>query len=368
MSKPILFSLAALCIVALLISFLPAPESPQPPTASAEPARRGVQETDASETDLRSSGDPDKGAAEGNNIFAGGTVHCRNCGDTGQRLELRHLTDTPSKIALILESFRDQNSLSGCDPRIAQLVALGDGAVNDLLEAFDAVNAEGAADKGYRGGAARFALEGALEQLLKAKDKEIILTYFEQRASFTSLVRKYRFPEAGEIALRRLQAPAMWLESSNADGSTTYRSSFSSSADPAIAAALSPSNAIPWMLQEMQTKRFVAGRYLPALAEHAPHVDIRPQMAEFFASEHELHEYTASQLAPFALARGVPEGLDAVVRVLRNFEFSYAHGKLLDSVRKHVGFDGTPDETADWIEQNRQRLFWSEGKKRFVFP
>lgn len=366
MSKPILLSLAALCVAALVIFFLPAPEPAQTATASAEPGPLVAQSANAPEFDSRLSGNLKAGPAARSDIFAAGSVTCDGCGETRQKVELRHAPDAPSKIALILESFRDQNGMSGCDPRVAQLVALGDGAVNDLLEAFDAVNAEGAEKKGYRGGAARFALEGALEQLLKAKDKEIILTYFEQRAFFTDLVRKYRFPEAGEIALRRLQTQFMRMEGTNADGSTTYRSSFYSSADPAVAVTLSPSNAIPWMLQEIKTKPLLADRYLPALAEHAPHVDIRPRMAEVLASEQRMHQYTATQLAPFALARGVPEGLDAVVRVLRDLEYSYAYEKLLDSVRKHVGFDGTPDETADWIEENRSRLVWSEGKKRFV--
>ena len=54
------------------------------------------------------------------------------------------------------------------------------------------------------------------------------------------------------------------------------------------------------------------------------------------------------------------------MRVLRDGEIFYAHERILDSVREHTGFTGTAEQTAQWIEQNRQRLFWSEDGKRFV--
>lgn len=119
-----------------------------------------------------------KGAAVGadDEIFAGGVVVCDSCDASGEKLELRDIPDVRGRIARILESMKESNGMRDCDPRVAQLVALGDGAVDDLLEAFDAVNAESAAGGGSRGAARGHALQFALDDLLTEKDKEIILT------------------------------------------------------------------------------------------------------------------------------------------------------------------------------------------------
>lgn len=359
MTKPFLLGALAVLIAAGVALFLWAFEAPVPAPGEGVRSTTTVQETrgvvrqDAFDVSLLTSSIKDKAATKDDDIFAGGAVVCDSCGDAAEKVELRDIQDAPRRIARILESMKEGKGMRDCDPRVAQLVALGDGAVDDLLEAFDAVNAERTVGGDSRGAARGFALEFALKELLTAKDKEIILTYFEERAYFGDLAVKFRFPEAGEIALRRLQG--LSRRSGN---------SFWSSADAGIAAALYPSEAIPFMMQQINEKPYLATGYIVALAKEAPQVDLRQQLIQTIASEN--RSYSSSQLAPLALERGLPEGFDAAVRVLRDGEMSYAHQRILDSVREHAGFAGTAEQTVQWIEQNRPRLFWSESGQRFV--
>ena len=359
MKKPLVLTALAVLVAGSAAFFQSVLKIPTPasgvsanPTNTGRPTR-GVTREETAAKPIRA--EAVKGIAElsDDQIFAGGSVRCDCCGATADKLELRHIPDARGRIACILESLKGRSGLSGCDPRVAQLIALGDGSVDELLEALDTVNAEQTRGGKYRGGARSFALQFALEQLLTEKDKEIILTYFEERAYFKDLAVKFAFAEAGEIALRRLQGRP-----------TRSGSSFSSSADAGIAAALYPSEAIPFMLEQMKKRPFLADSYIVALAEKAPQVDLREPLTQAIRSP--TSSYSSSKLAPLALERGLPEGFDAALRVLRDVEMSYAQERLLGSVRKYTGFTGTAEQTARWIEQNRQRLSWSESGKMFV--
>jgi hypothetical protein len=236
MNKPFFLGALAVLITAAVSLFLWALE-PTAPAAGGGVASTNVERElsrvvrgDIFETPPLAASAKDAAVAADDEIFAGGSVVCDSCGAVGEKLELRDIPDARGRIARILESMKESNGMRDCDPRVAQLVALGDGAVDDLLEAYDAVNAESVAGGGSRGAARGHALQFALDDLLTEKDKEIILTYFEERASFGRLAAKFRFPEAGEIALRRLQGR-----------NTKAGSSFWSSADAGIAVALYPS-------------------------------------------------------------------------------------------------------------------------------
>ncbi len=359
MKKPVLLGALALLIAAGAALFLPASDLPSPvrtvddsSPGEARAAQHGTRENGFAAAPLVDSAGEAVPAPDGE-IFAGGLVVCDGCGETSEKLELRDIPDAPGRIARILDSLKERSGMSSCDPRVAQLVALGDGAVNDLLEAFDAVNAERSAS-GNSGGAARsFALQYALNELLTEQDKEIILTYFEERAYFGDLALKFGFSEAGEIALRRLQGR-----------NQQTGSSFWSSEDARIAASLHPSEAVPFLLQQIEERPHRAADYLVALAKGGAQVDLRQPLIRAIASQR--ISYSSSKLVPLALERGLPEGFDAALRVLRDQKMSYAHERTLEKVREYTGFTGTPEQTAQWIEQNRQRLFWNERGKMFV--
>jgi len=360
MKKPILLGALAVLIAAGAALYLPAFAPPAPARKAGAPSPGGAPETrNAVRGNAFADAPPaasavEAGTAPDDEIFAGGPVVCDGCGKTGEKLELRDVPGAPGKIERILDSLKERSGMSSCDPRVAQLVALGDGAVNDLLEAFDAVNAERSAGGNSVGAARGFALQYALKELLTEKDKEIILTYFEERAYFGDLAAKFKFPEAGEIALRRLQGH-----------NTQTGTSFWSSGDAKIAVTLYPSEAVPFMLQQIEARRpYRATDYIVALAEGGAAVDLRQPLIRAIASERT--SYLSSKLVPLALERGLPEGFDAAVRVLRDQEVSFAHERILESVREYTGFAGTAEQTAQWIEQNRQRLFWNESGRMFV--
>ena len=161
---------------------------------------------------------------------------------------------------------------------------------------------------------------------------------------------KHKYPEAGEIAMRRLRNPF------SPEGRYV-----SSDSDVKIALTFSPSEAVPFMLQQIHERPESAYRYLAGLAENAPQVDIREGLARGLAAgQGSSISYGLAGMAP---ERGVPEGFDAAVRVLRGKEVPSVRERMLESVREHTGFIGTAQQTAQWIEQNRHRLFWSEGGK-----
>ena len=263
--------------------------------------------------------------------------------------DLTGLTTNVEKIAKILASAGEQKRFSHDDPRLEQLKALGDSAANDLLDAYDTVTAMDMDDK------TKFVkeclLEEALVSMLGPDDKEIILTYFRERADFGELVWKYRFPEAGVIAFQRLRQ-TLGIKTGEGRYTLPIR-------DAEVAAALYPEVAIPWMLENAASpERPWHLDYISAVAKHAPAVDVRPALRQAINASL-IDENIATDLddwARLALVRGMPEGLDASVALLRQPKSKDTQQSALAIVRNYIPFRGPAAQTADWIEKNRATL------------
>jgi len=266
----------------------------------------------------------------------------------GTAVDLTGMTTNAEKIAKILESFGPGKTFSSDDPRLAQLQALGESAVNDLLDAYDNISAISGENK------KEAVLKSVLESMLGEDDKDIILTYFHERADFQSLVWKYRFVEAGAIALERLKKK-MPLGIKISEGRWVIPTH-----DAETAAAFYPEKAVPYMLTNAANENGMSFLHqLSAVAKHAPDVDIRPALKQSIAvalTKDKPSRFHLDQLAALALVRGMPEGFDAAKFLLRQSESKAERQEMLEVVRNFIQFRGSAAETAKWIEENRGTL------------
>ena len=263
--------------------------------------------------------------------------------------DLTGLTTNVEKIAKILASTGEQKILLSDDPRFEQLKALGDSAVNDLLDAYDIATALAIDDETQW--VKETLLKKALLSMLGPDDKEIILTYFREKRDFSELVWKYRFPEAGVIAFQNLSQDGL-IEICEG----RYRLPTS---DAEVAAALYPEVAIPWMVKNAASpERPGYMDYISAVAKHAPAVDLRPALRQTINASltDENIPTHLDDWARLALVRSMPEGLDASVQLLRKSESKYTQQSALAIVRNYIPFRGPAAQTADWIEKNRATL------------
>jgi hypothetical protein len=255
-------------------------------------------------------------------------------------IDLTGLVSNADKIEKILASFSETNTFWIRDPRVDQLRSLGDAAVNDLLDALDHIMNRGRNDPAAW--TKQSAIEAVLGEMLREEDKEIILTYYQEHGRFSDLALKYFFREAGQIAMARA------LGSAVGGGGYTEETA-------KIALALDAENSIPAMLRNAQQEYDWHGNFLETIAKQAPHVDIRPTLQRVISSIDPAKPISpAKAWAGLALVRGMPEGFDAAIYVLRSD--SVQKKEMLEIVRNFVSFRGSAEQTAKWLEENRSNI------------
>jgi len=345
---PLILAVAALILLGSVVAWISAVDGLGSPHTGTTPTTELTQSPEPSAANKPSklgsgSSASDSKADESSRLAAKRLEAIKNEIENLAPVDLTGLTTNADKIAKILASFEKNSGVYSEDPRLHQLKALGDSAVNDLLDAFDSVKDN--RDTDAAGHMKETALRLVLEQMLQEKDKDIILSYYQEDRSFADLIWKFRFKEAGAFALGL--ASHQDFHGGPYNGTTAE-----------MAVALYPEVSVPYMLANPKQKYEVFnGNFLQAIAKHAPQVDLRPTLRQVIASINPSNpDSPARTWAALALVRGMPEGFDAAVPMLRQNRIESLKQSMLEVVRNFIPFRGTAEETAAWIEKNRPNL------------
>lgn len=243
-------------------------------------------------------------------------------------VDVSDIEGVDGKIARILEEFDGVNSYSHNNALVKQMAEMGDEAIEPLLSRL------GNSSMGANW-AMRMAVTDALEKLLTENHEEIILAEFTKSGNLSKLIEKYHFPAAEEEVMNKITFPANGRVDQNV-----------------IDAALKINSArsIPLLIDYVSHGRGVSYAAGQLAAEG---IDITEPLR--MASSRAVNTWEKASLVELCLEREMPEGYDLAIEVLLSKEMHAEHSQeqVYQYIRKYTGINGSYDEVADWLKENR---------------
>ena len=260
------------------------------------------------------------------------------------RVDVSDIADTGEKVKRILKEFEGVNFYTSNNVLVDQIVEMGDDAIQPLLAQMD--------EQGYYGKhgqwAKKSAMEDALNRLLTENHKEIILKIFKEKDVCSKLIKRYKFPEAEDMVMDKIKY--------NRRGRVNH---------DVIDAALmmNEKRAIPLLINYMASG-FVdvyAAQKLAAI----PELDITELLRK--AAKNARGVWSQSGMAKLLIERGMKEGFELAIQVLRSTEehSEYKKQQISATLITYTDAKGNYNEMANWLEKNKDSLVWNKEYRRF---
>lgn len=254
------------------------------------------------------------------------------------RVDVSDIADTGEKVEKILEEFEGVNSYTHDNVLVKQIIKMGDDAVQPLLNQLDDL----APDKWAK----KFAIEEALDKLLTKDHKETILKIFKEKDICSKLIKKYGFPEAEDTVMDKIKY------SRHVDDDIID-----------VAIMLNKERAIPLLINYVSSSpsAVYAAQKLAAM----PDIDITETLRK--AAMNARGVWSQSGIARLMIERGVKEGLDLAIQVLRSTDehSKYSKEQLGNTLSVYTDAKGDYKEMAAWLENNKDSLVWNKEYRRF---
>lgn len=261
-------------------------------------------------------------------------------------VNLDGISGTKEKVDKILEQFKGAHSYQWDNQLVKQIVGLGEDAIQPLIDALNQVDR-------FEDGMLDHAITEALGKLLTEKHKNIILHNFQEHTYFADLIKKYRFPEAEDMVMEKIREGNLYGAGLNDDQKII---------DTAL--MMNEAQAILVLIDYIRQGQSV--EYAVEKLSAIPGLDITRPLQDA-SRQSGLYMWDKSQLVKPLLERGMPEGIDLAIQVLRadQKQYSYCQDKLREIVPKYTGVLGTNREMADWLAANRKLLKWNFNIRKF---
>lgn len=258
-----------------------------------------------------------------------------------EKVDLSDCTTTTEKIDRILEEFEGVNHYSYKNPLVKQLKELGEEAIPTLLEKLN--------EKSTPHWAQKSAAKEALTDMLTEDHKEIILEQFDKHTIFASLITKYKFPEAEEMVMDKIENPQH-------KGYVNHEV-----IDAAL--AMNEGAAIPLIKNHIKTGNHPvhAARKLADMKD----VDIHDELIS--AAQNATTHYVQGGLSKILVEKGMPEGLELAQKVLTSKDPHAEHDKnqIATLLRRYTDAKGNEQDMLRWLEENAEHVQWNESTNRF---
>lgn len=243
-------------------------------------------------------------------------------------VDVSDIEGVDGKVARILEEFEGVNFYSSNNALVKQIAEMGDEAIDPLL---DYLQSSGSGYDHIK----RMAVADALEKLLTEDHEEIILAEFTKTGNLSKLIEKYEFPAAEEAVMNKISYPS----NGRVDQSVV---------DAAL--KINGDRAIPLLIDYVSHGHGV--RYA-AEQLAAEGIDITEPLR--MASSRAVNTWEKASLVELCLEREMPEGYDLAVEVLLSKDMHAEHSQeqVYQYIRKYTGINGSYDEVADWLMENR---------------
>jgi len=263
-------------------------------------------------------------------------------------VDVSNLNSVEAKVEKILEPFKDTNSYRKPNDLVKQLIALGEEAIGPLVKMLDKIKAE-ESDQW----ACRSAVLDALAGLLTEKHSELIVKLFKEENAFAELICKYRFPEAKEAVMAKLEN---WNKFHVTSGES----------DLVDAAFIYDSDRTAQILMKKLREGCIIGSAVERLAS-IPGLDITDALRQ--AAQNNDNSFGKSLLVNPMLSKGMLEGLDLALELLQDSGSSrfdnYTTERVAKDISNYFGVIGNAQEIIKWLAENKDNLRWNPATKRF---
>ncbi len=270
-----------------------------------------------------------------------------------EEVDVSGIQGVENQIDYILAQYEHMDSYSHNNAVVKQLVKYGPQARDLLYQKFKDLNQGG---HGPNIWITRHLLRDTLNQIVTEEDKEFLLEdYRSEHPLLDETVRRFRFAEAGDIALERLRKQ-------DEDGRDYVRLS-----DMRNVLDYRPEEGVPVLLEKLENGASNSSWVARELDKMG--IEIEPQLR---AAAHKTNsDYEKITFTELMLKRGMPEGLALAADVLLNnseknaYHNSHYIDQVRNSLRRYANIVGDDEEVGKWLAENRDKLVWNEQLQMF---
>jgi len=243
-------------------------------------------------------------------------------------IDVSDIDGIEGKIDRILKEFEGTSSYHNNNALVKQIAEMGDEAIEPLLNHLGN-NAPG------NNWARRRAVTDSLEKLLTEEHEAIILAEFTKSGNLSKLIKKYQFPAAEDEVMNKISYPNHGRVDQNV-------------VDAAL--KMNAERSVPLLIDYVSNGQNVSYAASQLAAEG---IDITEPLR--LASTRAGNIWEKASLVELCLERDMSEGYDLAIQVLRSSEIHAEHSqeKVYQYIRKYTGINGSYEEVADWLQENR---------------
>ncbi len=264
-----------------------------------------------------------------------------------ERVDVTGIATLEEQINHIVAQYAHMSSYPEGNPVAQQLAEYGRDARDVLYEELQEISPS--SDSFVM----EYLLLDALGRIITREDKDFLLKdYRSDYPRLQHIIRRYRFPETGDIALERLK---------DEERSLGYLQLLT-------ALDFHAEEAVPYFLQALARGD---ARNAQTITEELDRmgIDYTAQLREGRKAESE-YDHLNGMMAAIFLRNGLPEGLELAAEALEdpseNPAFTISNLEFLRvALRHHAGWVGADSEFRGWLEEHRDDLIWNEHTEKF---
>lgn len=282
----------------------------------------------------------------------GGVLHLEANTDEWKEpkaIDLSGYLTLEDKVAAILKAYDGVNSYGSDNPLTKQLMELGHDAVPLLAEFLR----KGASHEQW---AAQMAVDEAMNALLTEEDRDLALELFMRDGSMSKVLNKFRFPEANDLVFEKLKQ--MSFREPNMGSMQSYEADVLE-----MALDYDRERALPHILQAVENGACL--QQVLGVVGSDPTIDLKPQLKS--ALNKCTDPWSRQSVGQAMLARGMPEGLEALVQNVDQSGSLSDHEaqESLKMIRKYTGYTGSDGDVLKKLRSRMGQMTWNPETQKF---